>query len=170
MNRKDLNCNEFQKVVHGCLWFGHKVCLSQVIKDTYHKGFWSDPGGKMEKGETPLEAVVREVKEETGLNIPKAWFHFKDCYIYPEREIKTFLFETPPIRPEAFNMVRNMEPAKHSDWQLFTVDEALKLKLMPSVRYHLERLNVRHFVGVSDILNFRPSKTINFRRAINARK
>lgn len=30
---------------------------------------WGLPGGKIEVGETPVEAAVREVKEETGLDI-----------------------------------------------------------------------------------------------------
>lgn len=34
-----------------------------------HKGLWSPPGGKIEIGETPEECAVREIKEETGLNI-----------------------------------------------------------------------------------------------------
>jgi len=33
------------------------------------KGTWSFPGGAVELGETTLEAAVREVKEETGLDI-----------------------------------------------------------------------------------------------------
>ena len=32
---------------------------------------WGLPGGKIETGETPEEAVVRETKEETTLNIQK---------------------------------------------------------------------------------------------------
>ncbi|PKP58053.1 DNA mismatch repair protein MutT [Candidatus Atribacteria bacterium HGW-Atribacteria-1] len=32
-------------------------------------GIWLYPGGHIEQGETPDEAVVREVKEETGLNV-----------------------------------------------------------------------------------------------------
>jgi len=33
------------------------------------KGLWSVPGGRIEPGETDEEAVVREVREETGLNV-----------------------------------------------------------------------------------------------------
>ena len=33
------------------------------------RGQWSLPGGKVEAGETPAAAVVREVGEETGLHV-----------------------------------------------------------------------------------------------------
>ncbi|WP_040338397.1 NUDIX domain-containing protein [Candidatus Blastococcus massiliensis] len=32
-------------------------------------GMWSVPGGRIEPGEAPVEAVVREVREETGLAV-----------------------------------------------------------------------------------------------------
>ena len=32
-------------------------------------GLWCFPGGHVEKNETPVQAVIREVKEESGYNI-----------------------------------------------------------------------------------------------------
>ena len=34
-----------------------------------HRGLWSLPGGRIEAGESPERAVVREVREETGLEV-----------------------------------------------------------------------------------------------------
>ena len=34
-----------------------------------HRGLWSLPGGRIEAGESPEQAVVREVREETGLDV-----------------------------------------------------------------------------------------------------
>lgn len=40
------------------------------VRQNYHnKVYWDLPGGKLEFGESPLEALSREVMEETGLEI-----------------------------------------------------------------------------------------------------
>ena len=38
-------------------------------KGDYHQGKWNGLGGKFEPGETPEECVIREVLEESGLEI-----------------------------------------------------------------------------------------------------
>lgn len=52
-----------------CFVFRHDELL--VLKRRYppNAGLWNCPGGKVEVGEGPTEACVREVLEETGLQI-----------------------------------------------------------------------------------------------------
>ena len=48
-------------------WLMHK---RPSAKD--HGGLWEFPGGKVETGETPEEALVREIAEEVGIAIDPA--------------------------------------------------------------------------------------------------
>ncbi|QAS54333.1 NUDIX hydrolase [Halobacillus litoralis] len=41
------------------------------------KGLWNGIGGKVERDETPIQCVQREVKEETTLDIPAGQFQYK---------------------------------------------------------------------------------------------
>ena len=38
-------------------------------ENDYHEGKWNGLGGKLEKGESPEECAIRELKEEAGLDI-----------------------------------------------------------------------------------------------------
>lgn len=46
---------------------GHILVLKRAVESRFAPDKWGFPGGKIEEGETPLEAVVRETKEETQL-------------------------------------------------------------------------------------------------------
>lgn len=60
---------------------GRVRCVGAVVHDAAgrllliqrghepHAGLWSLPGGRIEAGESPEQAVVREVREETGLDV-----------------------------------------------------------------------------------------------------
>lgn len=49
---------------------GRTLMLHRVKKDNdFHEGKWNGLGGKVELGESPEECVVREVREESGLDI-----------------------------------------------------------------------------------------------------
>ncbi len=52
---------------------GNKTLMLHRVKkeNDIHEGKWNGLGGKMEAGETPEECVIREVREESGLQIQK---------------------------------------------------------------------------------------------------
>ncbi|MDD9793583.1 NUDIX hydrolase [Priestia megaterium] len=53
------------KVVYALI----KNKYNQILMVDNHEGHWSFPGGRVEAGESLVEAVIREVFEETGLTI-----------------------------------------------------------------------------------------------------
>ena len=54
-------------VANAIAYRGEKILLlKRSAKSKYAPGFWQLPGGSLEFGETPMQALIREVKEETG--------------------------------------------------------------------------------------------------------
>jgi 8-oxo-dGTP diphosphatase len=59
--------HERVRVVAGVARRGDRVLLTQRPPDASHAGLWEFPGGKIEPGESPEAALVREVREELGV-------------------------------------------------------------------------------------------------------
>lgn len=47
-----------------------RVLMQRRPIDKQHGGLWEFPGGKLEPGETPEMAAIREIEEELGIVIP----------------------------------------------------------------------------------------------------
>jgi ADP-ribose pyrophosphatase YjhB (NUDIX family) len=59
-----------------------------LVRLSYDQGQWTMPGGNIDPGESPAEAVVREVREETGLQVT-----VEDLYaVYWRRDIDGIQF------------------------------------------------------------------------------
>ncbi len=48
---------------------GHELLIDQRLETSMLGGLWEFPGGKIEPGESPADCVVREVKEEIGIDV-----------------------------------------------------------------------------------------------------
>lgn len=56
-------------VVAGVIVEGARVLLSQRKSGTHLAGAWEFPGGKVEPGEDPRDALARELNEELGIDV-----------------------------------------------------------------------------------------------------
>jgi 8-oxo-dGTP diphosphatase len=48
---------------------GGRVLLTQRLPGAHLEGAWEFPGGKVEPGESPEEALAREMREEVGVDV-----------------------------------------------------------------------------------------------------
>ena len=75
-------------VVAGVLTDGaDRVLLAQRPEGKHLAGGWEFPGGKLEPGETRYAALVRELKEELGIEVVAARPLIRARHQYPTREI-----------------------------------------------------------------------------------
>lgn len=45
------------------------LMVKRSFEEESYPGYWGVPGGKMEEGESPEDALIREIKEELGIII-----------------------------------------------------------------------------------------------------
>lgn len=64
-----------------------KLLIAQRKKDTDQALKWEFPGGKLEPGESPEHCLVREIKEELGLDITVEKIFDVVSHNYGERHI-----------------------------------------------------------------------------------
>lgn len=63
------------------------ILLTQRAKHTHQGGLWEFPGGKLEKEETVLQALQRELHEEVGIKVRKAKPLIKIKHQYPDLQV-----------------------------------------------------------------------------------
>ncbi|WP_054178366.1 8-oxo-dGTP diphosphatase MutT [Trabulsiella odontotermitis] len=64
-----------------------EIFITQRAADAHMANKWEFPGGKIEEGETPEQAVVRELAEEVGIDAAMPVLFDKLEYQFPDRHI-----------------------------------------------------------------------------------
>jgi 8-oxo-dGTP pyrophosphatase MutT (NUDIX family) len=125
---KPENITDWLKVAACFIECNGKILLLKRPKNHKFHGTWIEPGWKIDQWETPEEAMIREVFEESGILISKwqatqiwtKYFYFDNMNI-----CITFFHYKPIDKPE---IILNLNESHEHVWQ--TPLEALKLNLI----------------------------------------
>jgi len=93
---------------------------------------WELPGGRLEEGEQPEQTIVREIREELGLEVDKLML--LDVYVWQKDFGTTTHIELVTFVCDAGRRVGDFEhigEAGESEFRQFTVEDALLLDNLP---------------------------------------
>jgi 8-oxo-dGTP pyrophosphatase MutT (NUDIX family) len=114
----------------GDRWFLQRRDLSNPVLP----GCWEFPGGKAGEHEAPVDALIREVREEVGLEV---------------REARPWLVFGDEIRVHAFFIEADGSPRTDLAWGWFRAEEMRRLPIPPLNVALVEQL-IR--VGSADLI------------------
>lgn len=69
-----------------------RILLTRRREDKDFAGMWEFPGGKVEKGETAQQALLRELKEELGLDVSEVTPLISVPHHYGQKSIRLVMF------------------------------------------------------------------------------
>lgn len=114
-----------------------RVLITQRPPGKPMAGYWEFPGGKIESCELPRAALVRELKEELGIDVQKVRPLLQHCHDYPDRRVMLDVWRVTrhngmphPREGQAFAWIR---PDELAEWQLLPADAPIiaALRLPP---------------------------------------
>lgn len=89
-----------------------QVLMGQRPEGKAWAGWWEFPGGKVEEGEMPYEALVRELHEELGIQVISAYPWLTRQFDYPEKTVKLHFFMVRAWQGEPYG-----KEGQHLLWQ-----------------------------------------------------
>jgi len=103
---------------------------------------WACPAGHIEENETPKESLIREVKEETGINVKKYKLILHEFLGWNEckkgvRGHDFFVYEVSGWEGEIH---QNKLESKDLQWK--SVEEIKSIKIEPAWEYFLKKLKM----------------------------
>ena len=86
---------------------GQEFLLACRPEGKVYAGYWEFPGGKVEAGESYAAALARELEEELGIVIDRAWPWLTRRFVYPHAHVRLKFFRVPAWHGE-------VAPLEHS--------------------------------------------------------
>ena len=121
-------------VVAGIVWNEGRILICQRPEGGHMPGFWEFPGGKIEDGENPRQALQREIREELGVDVRVGRLHLETRHRYPDRGVHLRFYDCEWEKGVARNLgVAGHEwvyPASLGDFEFLPADKKLIESLM----------------------------------------
>ena len=86
--------------------------------DSHGRGSWGPAGGHLEYGESPEECAIREVFEETGLQVSAPHFLAIINTVF-EQDAKLYVSIFMRVAYPKDQQIQNIEPHKTGEWKWF---------------------------------------------------
>ena len=125
-------------VVGAVIRDGDRILLAQRPEGKSQAGLWEFPGGKIEPGETPEEALIRECREELAVLIEEPRELTSVVHRYPEKTVHLILMQCRLARGEV------PVPQEHQQVVWVPRDELAAMNLCPADRELLLELQTAH--------------------------
>ena len=72
----------------------NRILIARRKASDSQGGKWEFPGGKIQENETPRECLIREMKEELGINVSVGAFFAESTYRYEHGKIRLRAYRT----------------------------------------------------------------------------
>ena len=128
-----------RKAVRCYLIKDNEVVVIKYKKGNKKEGYYDIPGGKIEEGESPKQTAIREMKEETGIEIQNLKYKGIMTIEYPDR---MFIFDT-FISKEYEGEPQEFEE-NTSEW--IDIDELLKIEKILSNIILLDKFLIKGLI------------------------
>ena len=89
--------------------------LGQRAPGSFYEGYWEFPGGKVEPGETPHAALLRELDEELGIEVTRADPWLRRQHVYEHAHVRLNFFRVRQWRGELHDHVHSQLAWQHAD-------------------------------------------------------
>lgn len=126
--------NDIIEVVGAIIKDGARYLVGQRAAHKSQGGLWEFMGGKIEPGETPGQALVRECREELALEIEEGVIIDSVVHEYPDKTIRLTLLE---CRPKAGSIPQAIE---HQAIGWVTPEEMRSMPFSPADAELIDRL------------------------------
>ena len=110
---------------------GHRTINRKDTGGIFEVDTWTFPGGKQEFEETIFEGAIREVKEETNLDINDLEIFGVSDDIQPNKHYVTIQV----IANKHSGILKVMEPTKEDEWKWFELDKLPKNLYTPTKHF-----------------------------------